>query len=93
MKRRQRFPLQLPKTGPADEGEKLFEEIKAKIEKPPKRKWEENAWIRPGTWALVDDRAKLRSLGRLTQAEGRRLTRRIHAALKGDRIECARRAT
>ena len=92
MKRRKRFPLQLPNTGPATEGERIFETLKTKIEKPEKREREENAWIRPGTWALVDERAKLRALGRLTQAEGRRLTRRIHAVLKGGRVERARRA-
>ena len=74
MKRRKRFPLQLPPTGPATEGEKIFEVLKTKIEKPARREREENAWIRPGTWALVDERSKLRSLGRLTQAERRRLT-------------------
>ena len=46
----------------------------------------------PGTWALVDERAKLRHLQRLTQAEGRRLGRRIHAALKADRVERAQQA-
>ena len=92
MKRRKRFPLHLSTTGPATEGEKIFEVLKTKIEKPARREREENAWIRPGTWALVDERLKLRSLGRLTQAEGRRLTRRIRAALKGDQVERARRA-
>ena len=92
MKRCKRFPLHLPPTGPATEGEKIFEVLKTEIEKPARREREENAWIRPGTWALVDEGAKLRSLGRLTQAEGRRLTRRIRAALKGDRVKRARRA-
>ena len=89
MKRRKRFPLKLPRTGRSS-GEKLFEQLACKIDKPDHRRREENAWIRPGTWALVDERAKLRQLQRLTQAEGRQLTRRIHAAIKGDRVERAR---
>ena len=68
VKRRKRFPLQLPQTGPATEGEKIFEVPKTKIEKPARREREENAWIRPVTWALIDEWSKLRSLGRLTQA-------------------------
>ena len=91
MKRRKRFLLQLPRAGRSSGG-KLFEQLACKIDKPDHRRRKENAWIRPGTWALVDERAKLRQLQQLTQAEGRRLTRRIHAAIKGDRVERARQA-
>ena len=91
MKRRKWFPLTLPRAGRSS-GKKLFEQLACKIDKPDHRRREENAWIRPGTWALVDERANLRHLQRLTQAEGRRLTRRIHTALKGDRVERARQA-
>lgn len=73
-------------------GEKLFEEIKSPIKRTPKREWKDNSWIRPGTWALVNERVKLQLLERLTQAEGRQPTQRIHAALKGDKIECVRKA-
>ena len=45
-----------------------------------------------GTWKLVDQRAELRKQGRLTQAEGRRLTRRIPKAINDDRKEQARQA-
>ena len=91
VKRRKRFLLKLPRAGRSS-GEKLFEQLAGKIDKPDHRERPENAWIRPGTWALVDERAKLRHLQRLTRAEGRRLTRRIHAALKADRVERARQA-
>ena len=49
MKRRKRFPLQLPKTGPSNKGEGIFKTLKTKIDKPEYRKREENSWIRPGT--------------------------------------------
>ena len=91
VRRRKRFPftlLQAKRSG----GEKLFDQLMGKVDTPPHRSREENAWICPGTWALVDERSKLRQLRRLTQAEGRRLGRRIHAALKADRAERARKA-
>ena len=50
-----------------------------------------NSWIRPGTWLLIDQRTSLRREGRLSQKEGRRLGRRIKAALKEDCRERARR--
>ena len=58
MKRQKGFPLQLPKTGPSNKGERIFETLKTEIDKPEKRKREENFWIRPGTWALVNEWAK-----------------------------------
>ena len=41
---------------------------------------------------MVDQRTSLRREGRLSQKEGRRLGRKIRAALKQDRRERARRA-
>ena len=91
VRRRKQFPLTLPRAG-RSEGEKLFDQLAGQVIPPAHRNRDENSWIRPGTWALVDERAKLRHLRRLTQAEGRRLGRRIHAALKADRVERARQA-
>ena len=42
-----------------------------------------------GAWELIDHRTSMRRERRLTQAEGRKLERRIKAALKADRIEWA----
>jgi hypothetical protein len=58
----------------------------------PVREKHTHSWIREGTWLLVDRRAALRKEMRLTQAEGRKLGRRIKASLKADRIERARKA-
>ena len=44
-------------------------------------------------WKLVDQRAELRKQGRITQTEGRRLTRRIHKAFNDDRKERALQAS
>ena len=92
VKRRKCFPLTLPRAGRSD-GEKLFEQLAGRTDKPDHRERPEKAWIRPETWALVDERAKLRHLQRLTRAEGRRLGRRIHAARKTNRVERARQVT
>ena len=65
----------------------MFEELAGAVAEVPKRERPEHDWIRGGTWALVDQRATLRKEGNLTQAEGRRLTRRIHKAFNKDRKE------
>ena len=70
----------------------MFAELAGAIEKLPKRDWEENAWIRPGTWAAVDERGAKKNAGTLTRREGRKLTRRIKRLLDEDRVERARRA-
>jgi hypothetical protein len=56
-------------------------------EKVEHRERPECKWIRPGTWALIDQRAKFRKERNLTMAEGRRFGCGIHASLKADRIE------
>ena len=89
----QHFPLEIPKDGLSpDKGEELFEEIKTRVEKTLPRKYGEYAWIRPGTWALINECAKLRRLDRLTQAKGWRLSQRIYDALRRGIIERARKA-
>lgn len=83
-KRRRKLPLRLG-PGPRTELETAFEDLKATCEPPPPRKREANAWISDATWGLIDQRAALRKRGILSQANGRRLGRRIRVALKADR--------
>jgi hypothetical protein len=82
--RRQRSPFQL-QPGPQGEHETAFEALKATCGPPPPRKQKGNDWIGEATWKLVDQRAMLRRKGKLCQAGGRRLTRRIRAHLSLDR--------
>ena len=63
----------------------MFEELVATLEKPPAKERPENAWVRPGTLSLVDRKAELRKVGRLTQREACRLARAI-------RVPSARRS-
>ena len=74
------------------EGKRMFEKFAEEISKPMRRDRDSNSWIRPGTWLLIDQRTSLRREDRLSQAEGRKLGRKIKAALKADRRERARRA-
>ena len=70
----------------------MLETLVEEVEEPEKRDRPDHEWIRGGTWKLIDERASRRKQGTLTQAEGRRLSRRIHHALKEDRKERARKA-
>ena len=81
-----------PLPRPLARGDVMFEELVDTLEKPSAKERPENAWVRPGTWPLVDRRAELRKAGRLTQREARRLARTIRALLKLDRQERARKA-
>ena len=63
----------------------MFEELAGTLEKPPAKERPENALVRLGRWSLVDRRAELRKVGRLTQREAHRLARAIRASLKLDR--------
>ena len=72
------------------EGEKMIETLKEAMDPPRRRERPKNSWIRGGTWELIDHRTLMRREGRLTQAEGRKLRRRIKALLKADRIEQGR---
>jgi len=67
----------------------MFEELVEAVEEAPKRERPDHDWIRGGTWKLIDQRANLRKQKALSQAEGRRLTRRIHKAFAEDRKERA----
>ena len=69
----------------------MFAALAATIEKPPKREWAENSWIRPVTWAAVNKRGSKKNAGALTRQEVRKLTWRIKRLLGDDRVERARR--
>ena len=49
VRERETLPVQPPAAGERTEGEEMFAKLAGAIEKVPKREWEENAWIRPGT--------------------------------------------
>ena len=87
---RKRLPVPPPR--PMTEGDTMLEELVDTLEAPGKRDRPDHEWIRGGTWALIDERASRRKQGTLTQAQGRRLSRRIRQALKQDRRERARKA-
>ena len=70
----------------------MLEELVEACEEVPKAERPSHDWIRPGTWAFIDERASRRKHGTLTQAEGRQLTRRIKKALTADRQERALQA-
>ena len=77
--------------GPLPEGEAMFEELRKACQRPERRELPDNAWIRPGTWSLIDRKAELRKANRVSYSEGRKLGRKIRASLKADKIERARR--
>ena len=70
----------------------MFEELVDTLEKPPAKERPENAWVRSGTWSLVDRRVELRKAVKLIQHESCRLARVIKTSLKLDRQERARKA-
>ena len=86
-----KFPIQLPKGGPRTRSKALVEQLQEAGIAPESRDRVKNAWIRPGTWSLIDKRAAIRRAGNLNQAVGRRLGRAIKSSLKADRIERARK--
>ena len=76
-----KFPIRLP-PGPKTEAEDLFEQLKDTLEKPSAREHNQNSWISAATWRLIDRRAQLKSMGSITQTNGRRWSREINASLK-----------
>ena len=79
------------KKGGLMEGDKMFEALAEKVEKPQRQKRAENKLIRQASWDLVDRRTQLWREGKLNIAESRKLSRRIRASLREDRRERARR--
>ena len=88
-RRRQRTPCRKLKKEEMTEGERMFETLKEAVDPSQRREMPKNLWTRGGIWELIDHRAQMRREGPLTQEEGRKLGRRIKAALKADRIERA----
>lgn len=87
-----RCPLQLPPDAVLTEDEKIFEELKATIEKPSPRTRPQNQWVSNRTWALCDHRAMLRRYGSLNQNGERRLGRKISQSFAQDRKDRAAKA-
>ena len=80
-----RFPLRMHKTGPCTHSKQIFEELKQVCEPTPPQERQENNWIQPATWAMVDARVGMKKQGLLTQQLTRKLGRQIKAALNKDR--------
>ena len=89
-RRRQRAPFRKLKKEEMTEGEKMFETLKEKWTRRGGGRGPRTHGSGGGTWEIIDHRISMRREGRLTQAEGRKLGRRIKAMLKADRIERAR---
>ena len=84
-RRRQRFPVRLPRYGPQSESKTLVEELAETVVKPTPKKIPSNEWIRPSTWSLIDKKTSLSREGCLHQKVQRKLVREIKGSLKDDR--------
>ena len=89
---RKRMTFGKKKKADLKEGDRMFDALAEKVEKPRRRERVENSWIRQATWELVDRRTQLRREGKLDIEENPRLSRRIKKSLREDRRERARRA-
>jgi hypothetical protein len=65
-----------------------FEKLKAACDEPEKTKAHWHDWMSDSTWAMMKQHTSLRRAGQLRRAEGQRMQRAIHAALKRDRAAC-----
>ena len=74
MREPETLPIQPPAAGEQTEGEEMFAKLAATIDKPPKRELTENSWIRPGSWAAVEERGFKKNAGVLKRQEGCKLT-------------------
>ena len=90
-RRRQKFPLTLPPVEEQDELTRVLGELRKTCEEGERTQRKHGDWILPGTWHLIEHRSMLRRAGNLCQTGGRRLTRRIRASLKQDRVDRAAR--
>ena len=77
---------------PLRRSEQLFEELRHTVARREQRSHPRNAWISARTWALVDNRTRLRRNGSLTGRACRQSSRRISASFQTDRVARARRA-
>ncbi|EJK60561.1 hypothetical protein THAOC_19061 [Thalassiosira oceanica] len=87
-----RNPLLRELPRPLRQSEQLFEELRSTVARRERRSHPQMSWISDRTWALVDNRARLRRNGSLTGRVSRQLGRRIGSSLQQDRKERARRA-
>ena len=71
--------------------EKAYAKLAKTIPKADPRDSVDNSWIRAGTWSLIDEQARLRQNGELGNGIARRMSRKIKASLKEDRVERARK--
>ena len=86
LRRRTRFPLQVPQVGPTSTfADQQFHRLKEASEQPRGETRSRPHWISEDTWALVDRRSALRLSPGYSQAELRRLNRQVNASLKADR--------
>jgi hypothetical protein len=84
-RKRQEFPLHLPPIEQQDDMTQAFEKLKAACEEPETTKAHWRDWMSNNTWAMIKQRtSSLKQAGQLRRAEGQRMQRAIHAALKRD---------
>jgi hypothetical protein len=84
-KKRQEFPLQLPRVEQQDDLTQAFKALKVTCVEPETTKAQWRDWMSNSTWLLIKQHTLLRRAGQLRRSEGRRMQRVIHAALKSDR--------
>ena len=81
-RKRQEFPLHLPPIEQQDDMTQAFEKLKAACEEPETTKAHWRDWMSDNTWAMIKQCTSLKRAGQLRWAEGQRMQRAIHAALK-----------
>ena len=84
-RKRQEFPLHLPPIEQQDDMTQAFKKLKAACEEPETTKAHWRDWMSNNMWAMINQSTSLIWAGQLRQAEGQRMQRAIHAALKRDR--------
>jgi len=82
-------PLEV--TGKLSADEKAYAKLAKLIPKADPWDCVDNNWIRAGTWSLIDERARLQQNGELGNGIARRMSRKIKASLKEDRVERAQK--
>ncbi len=82
----QKFQLSLP-LGTKDANTALFDALAAKCVEPKKSRVPGKDWISEGTWKLIAKRASLMRSGKIRQAAGWRMQRKVKAALKADKTQ------
>ena len=70
---------------------KAYDELTKSTPKANPRDPTVNNWIWTGTWSLIDERARLRQIGKLGNGVAQRMGRKIKAFLKEDWVEQAQK--